>query len=62
MILIYMYMLYVYMCVRRFCTLVGRLEQLGEAEEDAAAGDGGGKIWAEDRRRRGAEIKTKQKK
>ncbi|MFS7913465.1 hypothetical protein Hanom_Chr02g00142101 [Helianthus anomalus] len=49
MILKYMYMLYVYMCVTRFCPLVDR-ERPDGAGEDAATGDGGGKKWAEDRR------------
>ncbi|MFS7999482.1 hypothetical protein Hanom_Chr12g01166721 [Helianthus anomalus] len=55
MILKYMYMLYVclYVCVRRFCPLVDRLEHPNGDGEDAAAGDGGGKKWAEDRRRTG---------
>ncbi|MFS7999493.1 hypothetical protein Hanom_Chr12g01166841 [Helianthus anomalus] len=44
MILKYMYMLYVclYVCVRRFCPLVDRLERPNGDGEDAAAGDGGG--------------------
>ncbi|MFS7931105.1 hypothetical protein Hanom_Chr04g00352171 [Helianthus anomalus] len=45
----YLYMLYVYMCVRRFCPLVGRLERPGEVGEDAAGGGGVG----EERRRTG---------
>ncbi|MFS7938829.1 hypothetical protein Hanom_Chr05g00444321 [Helianthus anomalus] len=53
MILKYMYMLYVYMCVRRFCPLVDRLERPDGAGEDAAEGDRGGKKWAEDGRRTG---------
>ncbi|KAJ0523533.1 hypothetical protein HanIR_Chr10g0494911 [Helianthus annuus] len=34
----YMYMLYVYMCVRGFCPIVDRLDRPGEAGEDAASG------------------------
>ncbi|MFS7973227.1 hypothetical protein Hanom_Chr09g00854181 [Helianthus anomalus] len=50
MILKYMYMLYVYMCVRRFCPLVGWLERPGEAGKDA---NRGGAKWLEERCRWG---------
>ncbi|KAF5822363.1 hypothetical protein HanXRQr2_Chr01g0025611 [Helianthus annuus] len=56
MILKYMYMIYV--CVRRFCPLVDRLERPDGAGEDAAAGDGGGKKSAEDGRRTGTDPHT----
>ncbi|MFS8035131.1 hypothetical protein Hanom_Chr17g01589451 [Helianthus anomalus] len=40
---IYVYFVCINVCVRRFCPLVGWLERLGEAGEDAATGDGGGR-------------------
>ncbi|MFS7996353.1 hypothetical protein Hanom_Chr12g01128941 [Helianthus anomalus] len=46
MIFKYMYMLYVYMCVRRFCPHVGRLERPEEAGEDATEGGEMGGGWA----------------
>ncbi|MFS8018617.1 hypothetical protein Hanom_Chr15g01394111 [Helianthus anomalus] len=41
---IYVYLVCIYVRVRRFCPHVGRLERPEEAGEDAAAGDGGGKM------------------
>ncbi|MFS7913469.1 hypothetical protein Hanom_Chr02g00142141 [Helianthus anomalus] len=40
---IYVYVVCIYVSVRRFCPLVDRLERPDGAREDAAAGDGGGR-------------------